>query len=116
MYVFIKLISTKTIQTLSNMPKNAILKDKQIGSKLSKVHLDTCYTLNVNCGSTRNVVRGFKLGLNHTGNVWQILTLSCSIKDLMCLGFKCGYNLYDDPVQRCSVVLLLQLRLLLYSG
>lgn len=48
--------------------------------------------------------------------MWQIQILSCSIKDLKWLGFKYNYNLYDDPAQRCSLELLLQLHLLLYSG
>lgn len=58
----------------------------------------------------------FRLSQNHTDYVWQKLILSFSIKAVRYLGFNYSNILYDDPDQRCSVIQLPQLHLLLYSG
>lgn len=58
----------------------------------------------------------FRLSQNHTDNVWQKLILSFGIKAVRYLGFNYSNILYDDPDQRCSVIQLPQLHLLLYSG
>lgn len=57
----------------------------------------------------------FRLSQNHTDNVWQKLILSFSVKAVRYLGFNYSNILYNDPDQRCSVIQLPQLHLLLYS-